>query len=118
MDPSKIKKILESMQSGRLSMDSAFNELKHLPFEDLSFAKVDHHRHIRQGIPEVIFAEGKRDEDVISIALSIYRRSKRLLITKASKEIYDKLKIKKATFHPLSRTISINGDKEKKGRVL
>jgi hypothetical protein len=118
MDPSKIRKILESMQSGRLSMDRAFDELKHLPFEDLSFAKVDHHRHMRQGIPEVIFAEGKRDEDVISIAQSIYRRSKSLLITKASKEIYDNLKIKKAAFHPVSRTISINGDDGKKGQVL
>jgi NCAIR mutase (PurE)-related protein len=58
MDGLKIKNILSSVKSGKLSLDNAFNRLKHLPYEDLSFAKIDHHRHIRQGIPEVIFAEG------------------------------------------------------------
>ena len=113
-----IIKILESIKSGKLSIDSAFNELKNLPFEDLSFAKVDHHRHIRQGVPEVIFAEGKREEDVIAIAHAVYKKSKRLLITKASKEISDNLNLKNATFHPLSKVISVNGEKKKKGRVL
>ncbi len=114
----KIKKILESVKSGKLSINNAFNRLKHLPYEDLSFAKVDHHRHMRQGIPEVIFAEGKREEDVIAIAHTVYKKSKRLLITKASREIYDALHIKSATFHSLSKAISVNGEKKKKGHVL
>jgi hypothetical protein len=118
LDSSRIKKILESIKSGKLSINSAFNELKHLPFEDLSFARVDHHRHIRQGVPEVIFAEGKTEGDIVAIARSMYRRSKRLLITRASKEIYDGLNIKNAVFHPLSKAISVNTEKKKKGRVL
>ena len=118
MDSRTIKRILESVKSGKLSIDSAFNEIKHLPFEDLSFAKVDHHRHMRQGIPEVVFAEGKREEDVIAIAQSVYQRGKRLLITRASKEIYDNLNIKKAIFNSLSRTISVKGEKKRKGHVL
>jgi NCAIR mutase (PurE)-related protein len=118
LDSSRIKKILEAIKSGKLSINSAFNELKHLPFEDLSFARVDHHRHIRQGVPEVIFAEGKTEGDIVAIARSIYRRSKRLLITRASKEIYDALNIKNAVFHPLSKAISVNTEKKKKGRVL
>lgn len=118
MDGAAIRGILKSVSSGKLSISKAFSELKHLPFEDLSFAKIDYHRHIRQGIPEVIFAEGKREEDVVDIARSIYRKSKRLLITKASKEICDNLAITKATFHPLSKAISINGKKKKRGRVL
>ncbi len=125
MDGSKIKKILGSVKSGKLNVDTAFNKLKHLPYEDLSFAKVDHHRHIRQGIPEVIFAEGKRIEDVIVIARSIFKKSNKLLITKASKEIYGSLKIKNAVFHPLSGTISVNGEnrrsagvEKKKGYIL
>ncbi len=118
MDSSRIKKILESIKSGKLSINSALNELKHLPFEDLSFARVDHHRHIRQGVPEVVFAEGKTEGDIVAIARSIYRRSKRLLITRASKEIYDALNIKNAVFHPLSKAISVNTEKKKKGRVL
>ncbi len=118
MDETAIKKILKSVSSGIIGVDKAFSELKHLPFEDLSFAKVDHHRGIRQGIPEVIFAQGKREEEVVAIALSVYRKSKRLLITRASKEIHDRLAIRGATFHPSSGMISVNGAKKKKGRVL
>ena len=113
-----MRKILESVKSGNLNVDNAFKNLKHLPYEDLSFAKIDHHRDIRQGIPEVIFAEGKKVEDVICIAKSIFKRSKKLLITKASREIYDGLKIKNAFFHPLSGVISAGEEKKKKGHIL
>jgi pyridinium-3,5-biscarboxylic acid mononucleotide synthase len=118
MNGATIKRILQSIKSGELSIDSAFNKLKDLPFEDLSFAKVDHHRHIRQGVPEVIFAEGKREEDVIAIARTIYKKSRKVLITKASKEMFDDLNLKNAAFHPLSKVISVNGEKKKKGQVL
>jgi NCAIR mutase (PurE)-related protein len=118
MDGLKIKKILSSVKSGKLSIDNAFNRLKHLPYEDLSFAKIDHYRHIRQGIPEVIFAEGKNLEDVVDIAHAMYKKSKKLLITKASKEIYDSLKIRDAVFYPLSGTISANRNKKGKGQIL
>jgi NCAIR mutase (PurE)-related protein len=118
VDSSKIKRILESVKSGKSSIEKALDALKYLPYEDLSFAKVDHHRHIRQGIPEVIFAEGKKVEDTIAIARSIFKRSKKLLITKASKEIYDRLNMKNAVFHPLSGAISANGEKKKKGLIL
>jgi hypothetical protein len=92
--------------------------LKHLPYEDLSFAKIDHHRHIRQGIPEVVFATGKKEEDVVSISRAIFRKSGKLLVTKASTEIYKKLNIKSAAFHPLSGTISANGERSKTGHIL
>jgi NCAIR mutase (PurE)-related protein len=118
MDGLNIKKILSSVKSGKLSIDNAFNRLKHLPYEDLSFAKIDHHRHIRQGIPEVIFAEGKKLEEVVDIAHSMYKKSKKLLITKASKEIYASLKIRDAVFYPLSRAISVNTNKKRKGQIL
>jgi len=118
MDSSKIKKIFESVKLGKLSIDNALNKLKHFPYEDLSFAKVDHHRHIRQGIPEVIFAEGKKVEDIVAIAKSMYRKSKKLLITKASKEIYNGLKMRKAIFYPLSSAIAVGGEKKKRGHIL
>jgi len=118
MDSSKIKKILESVKSGKLSIDTAFKKLKHLPYEDLSFAKVDHHRHIRQGVPEVILARGKKVDDVVAIARTIYRRSKKLLITKASQEVYEKLKIKNSVFYPSSGAITAGGEKKKKGNIL
>ncbi|MEW6162725.1 MAG: nickel pincer cofactor biosynthesis protein LarB [Nitrospirota bacterium] len=118
MDEPKIKKILESIKSGKLSVDAAFNKLKHLPYEDLSFAKVDHHRHIRQGVPEVVFAKGKKMEEIVAIARTMFRKNKKLLITKASKEIYDGLKIRKAVFHPSSGAISAGGEKKRKGHIL
>lgn len=118
MDSSKIKNILESVKSGKSSIEKALDALKHLPYEDLSFAKVDHHRHLRQGIPEVIFAEDKKVEDVVSIACSMYKKSKKLLITKASRDIYDRLKIKNALFYPSSGIISVGEEKNKKGYIL
>ncbi len=118
MDRAEIEKILQSIQSGKLSVGEAFKKLKHLPYEDLSFAKVDHHRHIRQGIPEVIFAHGKKIEEVIAIAHSLYKKSKKLLVTKASREIYEKLAIKKAVFYTLSGVISAGGETKKRGYIL
>jgi len=118
MDKSHIKKILESIQSGELSVDAAFRKIKHLPYEDLSFAKVDHHRHIRLGIPEVIFAKGKKVEEIIAIARSLYKKSKKLLITKASRKIHEELGIKKAVFYPSSGAISAGGETQKKGHIL
>jgi len=118
MDSSNIKHILESVRSGKSSIEKALDALKHLPYEDLSFAKVDHHRQIRQGIPEVIFAEGKKVEDIVAIAKSMYRKSKKLLITKASKKIYNSLKIRKAIFYPLSTAITAGEEKKKRGHIL
>jgi NCAIR mutase (PurE)-related protein len=114
----RLERLLKSIQSGNISIEKALERLKHLPYEDLSFAKVDHHRHIRQGIPEVILAKGKRENEVIAIARSVYKNSRRLLITRASQNIYDQLDIKNASFHPLSGAITANGVRKKKGHVL
>ena len=118
MESSKIKKILESVKCGKTGIEKALDVLKHLPYEDLSFAKVDHHRHIRQGIPEVVLAEGKKVEDIVAIARSMYRKNEKFLITRASKEIYDGLKLKNAVFYPSSGIISVGGEKKKKGHIL
>ena len=118
MNNDKIKKILSSVKSGGISVENALNKLKHFPYEDISFAKVDHHRYLRQGVPEVIFASGKTKEQVISIAKAMYKKSKRLLITKAAKDIHKALKIRGAVFHPASGIISIGGEKKKTGNVL
>jgi hypothetical protein len=118
MDTTTLKDILESLQSGSLSIDQALDTLKNLPYEDLSFAKIDHHRHIRQGIPEVVFARGKKNDDVVTIARTIFKKSGKLLITRASPEIYKKLKIRNAIFHPVSGMIEAHGQLQKTGHVL
>lgn len=118
MDYTKLRNILKAVQSGRTTVVEALDALKNLPYEDLSFAKIDHHRHLRQGIPEVVFARGKKEEDVVSIARAIFRKSRKLLVTKASREIYNKLKLKSAMFHPSSGAIAANEERSKKGRIL
>ena len=118
MNNDKIKKILSSVKNGSISVEGAVKKLKHLPYEDISFAKVDHHRHLRQGVPEVIFASGKTKEQVVGIAKVMYKKSKRFLITKAAKDIYNALKVKGAVFHPASGIISIGEEKKKTGNVL
>lgn len=118
MNNDSIKRILSSVKSGSISVEGAVKKLKHFPYEDISFAKVDHHRHLRQGVPEVIFASGKTKEQVVGIAKAMYKKSKRFLITKAAKDIYNALKIRGAVFHPASGIISIGEEKKKKGNVL
>jgi len=118
MDKQRIKQILRSVREGKISVEEAVKKLKTLPYEDISFAKIDHHRHLRQGIPEVVFAAGKTEDQVVSIAHSMYRKSGRFLITKATKMIYDSLAIKGAVFHAASGVVTVGGGKKKKGNIL
>ena len=110
-------KVLKQLEAGKLTAEGALKELKHLPYEDMSFAKVDHHRSLRQGIPEVVFAQGKTAGDVVKIARAIYKKSRSLMITRATEGICDRLKIKEATFHERSGLVLAGARKTKKGRV-
>ena len=118
MNNEKIKKILDLVKNGSVSVEEAIKKFKHLPYEDISFAKVDHHRHLRQGVPEIIFASGKTKEQVVDIAKAMYKKSKSFLITKATENIYNSLNIKGAVFHPASGMISTGEEKKKRGNVL
>jgi NCAIR mutase (PurE)-related protein len=118
MDSIQIQDILDKVKSGKMPVEAAMKRLKHLPYEDLSFARIDHHRHIRQGIPEVVFAQGKRLDDIVRIARTIYKSSKKLLITKATHEIFKNVGIGQAVFHQASGIISAGEEKKKKGHIL
>lgn len=111
--------IIKAVKAGKLSVEAAFEGLRDLPYEDISFAKVDHHRHLRQGVPEVILAQGKGLDDIAAIAGSMAKKSKRFLITRATEEIYKKLGLKNAVFYTASGMIAVGGaPKNKKGRIL
>lgn len=114
----KIKKILNDVKTGVISVEAAVGRLQHLPYEDISFAKVDHHRHLRQGVPEVIFASGKTEKQVLAIARAMYKKSSSFLISRATEKMYRALKIKDAVFHHTSGMISIGEEERKKGNVL
>ena len=86
MDEDRLAQLLERVQGGDVTVDQALKELQHLPFEDLGFAKVDHHRALRQGFPEVIMGEGKNVGDIVAIAKAIQKRGVDVLITRLAEE--------------------------------
>lgn len=123
MDNDTIKNILEALKSGRLSVKAALDRLKHLPYEDVGVAKVDHHRALRHGIPEVIFASGKKAGDIKIIARSMVKKSGRLLITRATENIFRNVEPickkfrKKVCYHEKSGTITAGEPARKKGLI-
>ena len=92
MDEQKLTELLERVQRGEVAVDTALERLRHLPFEDLGFAKVDHHRALRQGFPEVILGEGKEISDIADIARAIRKRGVNVLITRLTEAKMDALK--------------------------
>jgi NCAIR mutase (PurE)-related protein len=118
MDINKLKNLLNDIKSGKTAVKNGIEALKHLPYEDLGFAKIDHHRELRSNVPEVIFALNKKKSDVVAIAKTILKRSGRFLITKGNIDIYRALKLKQAKFYPDSGVISYGDAPDKKGLVL
>ncbi|MGH9744341.1 MAG: nickel pincer cofactor biosynthesis protein LarB [Candidatus Acidiferrum sp.] len=125
MNQQELLKILESVQSGGLSPDAAVDRLKHLPFEDLGFAKVDHHRSLRQGFAEVVFAKGKTPSQVAGIVRAMLRKKDsrhNILITRADAKAFaavrraDGKSARAAKFYPLSGVIAIERNHEISGK--
>ncbi|GAC1539365.1 MAG: nickel pincer cofactor biosynthesis protein LarB [Polyangiales bacterium] len=82
MDPQRIRALLDAVRAGSTDVDAALAELRDLPFSDLGYAMVDHHRALRQGVPEVIFGEGKTPEQIVGIAQAIVGHGNTCLITR------------------------------------
>ncbi len=85
------KKILEEVKNGKRSIDEVIKLIEKFPYEDIEFAKIDHHRFLRQGLPEVIFAEGKSTSQIVKIFSKMKEVSGNILITRANRETYEKL---------------------------
>ena len=86
MDQAQLRLLLEQVREGATDVDQAIEQLRHMPFEDLGFAKVDHHRSLRHGMPEVIFGQGKTAEEVLGIAERVLGKTRNLLATRLSSE--------------------------------
>lgn len=82
MDPAKLRALLEQVSAGTTTVDAAAGELRDLPFADLGYAVVDHHRALRQGAPEVVLAQGKTPEQVVGIARELLRHDQNVLVTR------------------------------------
>lgn len=108
---------MEDYKGGSVSAEDIISQLSILPYQDLGFAKVDHHRAIRKGFPEVIYGLGKTPKQIYDIAASLLQASGKLLVTRASREIFEyiKDKIEDAKFDSDSKTIVVNrADHEEK----
>jgi pyridinium-3,5-biscarboxylic acid mononucleotide synthase len=101
MTEKRIREILDGVASGKLAPQAAFRHLRELPFEDLGFAKVDNHRSVRRGIPEVVFGESKTAEQLAAIGLRVLASGTNLIITRldAAKAGAVKKKIKGLVYH-------------------
>jgi len=112
MNPDQVLELLGKVRDGTLTPDQGLDRLKHLPFEDLGFARVDHHRTLRQGFPEVIFSPGKKPEQVARIVKSLLRQKSNILITRTDVATYNRVRrvTAKAQFHASARAITIAQD--------
>ena len=118
MQESQLRKLLEAVKDGSIAPDQALQQLEHLPFEDLGFAKVDHHRALRHGMPEVVLGRGKTVEEVVEISKRLLEQSENLLITRASEEMATAVKTlnKDAEYFPRSGAIRVWGDRLIRGK--
>jgi NCAIR mutase (PurE)-related protein len=109
MDPRSIKDLLDSVRDGRVSPEEATARLATLPYEDLGFAKIDHHRALRRGFPEAVFGAGKTPEQIAAIVERIAAREQPVLVTRTSPEAYERVLAVRgeAHFHEAARCITV-----------
>jgi len=115
-----IRKLFEQVRAGKLAPDEAVQRLRHLPFEDLGFAKIDHHRALRAGMPEVIFGEGKTPAQLAQIFSRLARHEGNILATRASQGQFAtvKKKVRRAQYRELAGAIVLQRDEKKYGKGM
>ena len=121
METEKIKNLLNRLKNGETDLEQTLDTLKHLPFEDMGFAKVDHHRALRTGYPEVVFCQGKTYEQVEKIYDSLRKHNENVLLTRAEPGLFDHLHKMdpRLVYNNLGRTISLETQiRERCGSVL
>ena len=118
MDTVSLRKLLQDVRKGTVSPDEAVARMRHMPFEDLGFAKIDHHRRVRSGMPEVIFAQGKTPAQVAKIFKSMAEQGGNVLATKATAEHFRAVKklVRKAEYRELARAITLQQDSANYGK--
>jgi NCAIR mutase (PurE)-related protein len=118
----ELRILLESLLSGKVTVEEALEQLAQLPYENLGYARLDHHRELRTGFPEVVFCQGKTVEQVAEIFVRLAAKSKTVLGTRASLDAFNAVKERcpDAVYHQLARCIVIPSEEEceEKGDVL
>jgi pyridinium-3,5-biscarboxylic acid mononucleotide synthase len=118
MNQEQVRALLEAVRAGAVDVEAALERMRHLPFEDLGFAKIDHHRALRQGMPEVIFAQGKTPEQVAEIASRLLEQAPNILITRADAPTAERLRrtVPEAEYFPLSGALRVWRDRAIRGK--
>ncbi|MGQ9629930.1 MAG: nickel pincer cofactor biosynthesis protein LarB [bacterium] len=113
MHPKDIERILRDVRDGRIDIEEAMERFKTLPYEDLGYAKLDHHRHLRRGVPEVIFCQGKTIPQIVEIVERFDARGSNILATRANKEAFEAVrsKIPSAKYNETARMIVIEKER-------
>ncbi|OGP69089.1 MAG: 1-(5-phosphoribosyl)-5-amino-4-imidazole-carboxylate carboxylase [Deltaproteobacteria bacterium RBG_13_47_9] len=108
MNISKLEDLLKKVKSGQTSIEETIVQLRSLPFEDLGFARVDHHRTLRKGFPEVVWGEGKSSEQILSIMKHLKKKGQNILITRLEEKKVKALKkvFPKSQYHPKSKVLT------------
>ncbi|MDT8901780.1 nickel pincer cofactor biosynthesis protein LarB [Anaeroselena agilis] len=112
MDSKTVAAILADFRDGRLSMEQALDKFKDLPYEDLDFVKIDHHRMLRQGFPEVVFAQGKTPAQVAAIVERLAQVNGNVIASRATPEMYEATRalVPAARYHEVARMIVVRRD--------
>ena len=122
MNRTELTKLLQSVRDGKTNVETALTRLKHLPFEDMAYAHIDHHRQLRHGMPEVIYCEGKTTAQITGIVKRMLAHKSDILATRASETVYKAIKKldRRAVYHVQSRAIVLQHKKKTltKGMVL
>ncbi|TGE30932.1 nickel pincer cofactor biosynthesis protein LarB [Desulfosporosinus sp. Sb-LF] len=122
MNEKSLRDLLIGIKNNEISIDSGLDKLKDLPFEDLGFAKIDHHRQLRQGFPEVIYSAGKTTEQIVTIAERLAEGAEtNILATRANHDVYEAVaaRISNVEYYDLARLIVIRrGEQAKRGHIL
>lgn len=117
----KIREIMSSLANNKIKLEDAVKKLRFMPFEDIGFAKIDHHRALRKGFPEVVFCQGKTKEQVAEIVKSLSKNSATVLATRATVEMFREVKkyVKSAKYNKIAKTVIISKNRiTKNGRIL
>jgi NCAIR mutase (PurE)-related protein len=122
MNEETLKELLQGIRNQKVSIEEGISQIKSLPYEDLGFAKIDHHRHLRQGFPEVIYCASKTPDQVAAIAERLAQRGDgNILATRANREVFESVlqKIPDAQYHELPHLIVVQrGKQAQRGKIL
>jgi len=116
MEQQKLRTVLEELKQGNSTVDQVIDQLKMFPYESLNgFANLDHHRLLRTGFPEVIFAQGKTPDQVVEIFFRLQVHSRQVLATRVNVEMYSQIqdRLPGASYHPSARVLYIDQDLER-----